>query len=93
MVTAIPDRVVRQDRRCEENFHEPCLVVKPDQKGVKNRQESELDGSSDDFESAYEPANIIRRALDDLFSKVGKNVRILIERRICKVVRRLRTVE
>ena len=74
MVTAIPDRVVCQDRKCEEYFHEPCLVVKPDQKGVKNRQESELDGSSDDFESAYEPANIIRRALEDLFSKVGKNV-------------------
>ena len=60
--------------KCEENFHKPCIVVKLDQKGVKNRQESELDGSSDDFESAYEPANIIRRALEDLFSKVGENV-------------------
>jgi len=74
MATAISDRVVRQDGRCEENFHEPCLVVKPDQKGVKSRQESKLDGSSDDFESAYEPANVIRRALEDLFSKVGENV-------------------
>ena len=62
----------RQKERCKEIFHEPCLACEAD-KPVESRNKTESHEIGDEFESGYEPANMIRKALTAIFSKVKKD--------------------
>ena len=62
----------RQKERCEEIFHESCLAFEAN-KPVESRNKTESHETGDQFESGYEPANMIRKALTVIFSKIKED--------------------
>lgn len=60
---------VQMEERYQENVHEYCAAFNADE-GMKYREKTKSNESDEDSDSNYEPANVIRRALTVIFSKV-----------------------
>lgn len=67
--TCFGDEVQREESY-QENVHETCVAFNEDE-GMKYREETKSNGNDDDSDSNYEPANVIRRALTLIFSRVN----------------------
>ena len=61
---------VQKEERYQENVHENCVAF--NEEGMKYREETKSNENDDDSDSNYEPANVIRRALTVIFSRVNK---------------------
>lgn len=68
IATCFGDEVQREERY-QENVHENCVAFNAE--GMKYRKETRSNENDDDSDSNYEPANVIRRALTIIFSRVN----------------------
>ena len=61
---------VHSEEGYQGNVHENCVAFNAEE-GMKYREETKSNGNDDDSDSNYEPANVIRRALTVIFSRVN----------------------